>query len=80
MYLLLPNNIWYVGTINSLTTEYLVLNADKSENDGRYYQLVVPVTSVLAIEYGIDPRGNSYNQKTPDYDDKPEYGDNELSS
>ena len=71
-YLLLPNHTWYIGTILHVDEEICVLNADINENDGEYYQLVVRLERIYAVEMGVDPRGNSHTLNNLDFDDKPE--------
>ena len=68
-YLLLPNHQWYVGTIQYVDEEVCILTPDVNENDGEYYQFVARLDAILAIEYGVDPRGNSMTLAHPDFDE-----------
>lgn len=66
-YLLLPNHTWYIGTIQHVDEEICVLNADINENDNEYYQLIVRLERIYAVEVGVDPRGNTYSLDDPDF-------------
>ena len=56
IYFLLPDNTWYQGTIQYVTKDLCVLSPRQDETDKHYYQMIIKVSAIQAIEIGVDPR------------------------